>query len=129
MPDDPRLTIFYDGACPLCAFEMAHLQRRPGAARLHCIYIAAPAFDPATHGFRASELDAVIHAKRSDGSVVRGMEVLRLAYGAAGIGWLLAPTRLPLLRPLFDAGYRLFARHRRAISSFLAPWLARARKP
>jgi len=47
--------------------------------------------------------------------------VLRLAYDAAGIGWVLRPTGWPMLRPLFDAGYRVFARHRQSISRVAAP--------
>jgi len=40
------------------------------------------------------------------------MEVFRRAYGAVGLGWLLAPSRWPLLGRLFDAAYRWFARNR-----------------
>jgi predicted DCC family thiol-disulfide oxidoreductase YuxK len=47
-----------------------------------------------------------------DGSLVRGMEVFRRAYDAVGLGWLLAPTRWPILRSIFDAGYSWFARNR-----------------
>jgi hypothetical protein len=89
--------------------------------------MSAPGFDAACHGFTAAELDAAIHAVRADGSVVRGMPVLRLAYGAAGLGWLLRPTGVGPLRPAFDAAYRLFARHRKAISRALAPAIAALR--
>ena len=55
---------------------------------------------------------ARIHALLPDGRVVEGMEVLRRVYAAVGLGWLLAPTRWPILRGLADAAYRLFARNR-----------------
>jgi predicted DCC family thiol-disulfide oxidoreductase YuxK len=38
--------------------------------------------------------------------------VFREAYAAVGLGWLVAPTGWPILRPLFDVGYRWFARNR-----------------
>jgi len=38
--------------------------------------------------------------------------VFRRAYAAVGFGWLVAPTRWPLVRPLADAAYRWFARNR-----------------
>jgi predicted DCC family thiol-disulfide oxidoreductase YuxK len=47
-----------------------------------------------------------------DGTLVEGVEVFRRAYAAVGLGWLVAPTRWPLLRPLADAAYRWFARNR-----------------
>jgi predicted DCC family thiol-disulfide oxidoreductase YuxK len=40
------------------------------------------------------------------------VETFRQAYRAVGLGWVLAPTGWPLLRPAFDALYRIFARHR-----------------
>ena len=43
---------------------------------------------------------------------------------AAGLGWLLRPTGIGPLRPVFDAAYRLFARNRKAISRALAPAIA-----
>jgi predicted DCC family thiol-disulfide oxidoreductase YuxK len=65
--------------------------------------------------------------------VLRGVEVLRLAYAAVGLGWVLRPTSWAPLRPLADIGYRLFARHRRRISRAAAPLIdairaARARE-
>lgn len=122
------LTIFCDGSCPVCAIEMDALRRRDRHHRLRWVDISAPGFDAADHGFAHRDLDAVIHGVRADGSVVRGLDVLRLAYGAAGLGWLLAATRHPWLRAPSDAAYRLFARHRHALSRLLAPVLRRTRR-
>jgi predicted DCC family thiol-disulfide oxidoreductase YuxK len=44
------------------------------------------------------------------------VEVFRQAYGLVGLGWLYAPSRWPLLRPLVDALYGLWARWRLAIT-------------
>jgi predicted DCC family thiol-disulfide oxidoreductase YuxK len=115
------LTIFCDASCAVCALEVDMLSRRDRRGQLRWVDISAPGFDPAAHGFTHRELDAVIHAVRSDGSVVRGLDVLRLAYGAVGLGWLVAATGRPWLRAPTDAAYRLFARHRHALSRVLAP--------
>lgn len=119
------LTLLYDASCPVCALEMDHLRQRCEAAgaadRLRFVDIAAEGFDAAAFGATFDALDAEIHGVRPDGSLIRGVQVLRLAYAAAGIGWVLQPTGWPLLRPAFDAGYRVFARHRRAISRVAAP--------
>jgi predicted DCC family thiol-disulfide oxidoreductase YuxK len=115
------LTLFYDAACPVCALEMDHLRARNAAGLLAFVDISAADFEPASWGFSRAELDAEIHAVDADGTVHRGMPVLREAYAAVGLGWVLRPTGLAPLRPIFDFGYRHFARHRRAISRTVAP--------
>jgi len=127
------LTVFYDGACPICSLEMDELRVRDRAGRLVLVDIAAPGFDPAASGATLGALNAEIHARTADGRMLRGVEVLRLAYAAVGLGALLQPTAWGPVKPLADAGYRLFARHRRRISSAAAPLIdlvreARARR-
>jgi predicted DCC family thiol-disulfide oxidoreductase YuxK len=108
-----ELRLLFDGACPLCRREVAALRRLDrGRGRIRCEDIADPAFDPMAYGLRADEVMARIHGVLPDGRVVEGVEVFRRAYGAVGLGWLLAPTRWPGLRQLADAAYRSFARNR-----------------
>jgi len=121
MSADYPLTLFYDAACPVCALEMDHLRERDSDGQLRFVDIGAPGFDPSPCGATLQQMDAQIHAMRADGSMVRGVEALRLAYTAAGLGWVLRPTGWAPLKPLFDAGYRVFARHRRAISRAVGP--------
>jgi predicted DCC family thiol-disulfide oxidoreductase YuxK len=106
------LTILYDGDCPFCVREMMWLKKKDRRDQLGMRDLADPAFDPGEHGLTRDEAMAQIHAILPDGSVITGMRVFRLAYRAVGLGWLLAPTGWPILRPLFDLGYRTFARHR-----------------
>jgi predicted DCC family thiol-disulfide oxidoreductase YuxK len=127
MPNDDSLTVFYDAACPVCAFEIDLLRRRDAGRALHLVDISAPGFDARLHGFSAKDLYAALHAVHADGSVERGMAALRLVYTAAGLGWLVKATRWRLLRGPCEAAYRLFARHRHAISRALAPCLDGAR--
>jgi len=115
------LTLLYDAQCPVCALEMDHLRERCRDGRLRFVDISQPGFDAMPYGVSLAALDAQIHGIGPDGSVLRGVEVLRLAYAAAGLGWVLRPTGWAPLRPLFDAGYRLFARHRHGISAAVAP--------
>ena len=128
MASDYPLTIFYDASCPVCALEMDQLGARDTAGRLVLVDMSAPGFDAGCHGLSHAELDAAIHAVRPDGSIVRGMAVLRLAYAAAGLGWLLRPSGMGPLRPAFDAAYRVFARHRKSISRVLGPAIETVRR-
>ena len=124
MRSDYPLTIFYDASCPVCALEMDQLRSRGTAGRLVLVDMSALGFDAANYGLSLPEIDAVVHALRPDGSVVRGMAVLRLAYAAAGLGWVLRPSASAPLKPVFDAAYRVFARHRKPISRALAPLIS-----
>jgi predicted DCC family thiol-disulfide oxidoreductase YuxK len=115
------LTLLYDAQCPVCSLEMDHLRERCRDGRLRFVDISQPDFDATPYGVTLAAMDAEIHGIRPDRSVIRGVGVLRLAYDAAGLGWVMRPTGWAPLRPLFDAGYRVFARHRRRISAAAAP--------
>jgi len=121
------LTLLYDAQCPVCALEMDHLRARCPDGRLVFVDMSAPGFDAGRYGCTQAAVDAEIHGIRPDGSVLVGVEVLRLAYEAAGLGWVLRPSGWGPLRPAFDRGYRLFARHRRRISVVAAPLIAAVR--
>lgn len=106
-------TVLIDGECPLCRREerILHWLDR-GRNRLLIEDITGDDFDPKKYGLSMPALMGQIHGVLPDGSLVRGMEVFRRAYDAVGLGWLLAPTRWPILRSIFDAGYSWFARNR-----------------
>ena len=109
--------ILFDGECPLCRREISMLERIDGGrGRLDFEDISSDAFDASVYGLEMRAVHERIHGVLPDGTVVEGVEVFRRAYGAIGLGWLVAPTRWPLLRPLADAAYRLFARNRLRIT-------------
>lgn len=108
-----HLRILFDGECPLCSREIAMLRRLDrGRGRIEFDDIAAPSFDAADYGVEHAALSARIHARLPDGRLIEGVEVFRRAYAAVGLGWLVAPTRWPLLRNLAEAAYAVFAKNR-----------------
>lgn len=109
---DWPIEVFYDGACPLCRREVAFLRRRDRRGRIRFTDIAAPGFAPAQYGKSQDEFLAQIHGRLPGGAWLTGVEVFRRLYAAIGFSWLVAPTRLPLVAPLLEWGYRHFARHR-----------------
>ena len=115
------LTLFYDASCPVCALEMDHLRERDKAARLTFVDISAPGFNPGPYEATLESMNAELHGMCADGRLLRGVLVLRLAYEAVGLGVFWRPTAWWPLRPVFDAGYRWFAGHRREISRAAAP--------
>jgi predicted DCC family thiol-disulfide oxidoreductase YuxK len=107
-----ELSLLYDGDCPLCSREIEMLRRRDKRGAIAMIDISAPGFDASDYGLDHQTVMARIHGVLPDGTVIEGMEVFRRAYAAVGLGWLLAPSRWPVVGRLFDAAYNWFARNR-----------------
>jgi len=114
----PALTLLYDGACPLCRREVTVLRNRdqrlhPGAERLAFVDITAADYEPSRYAdISYRQAMGRIHAIEADGTVLRDLEVFRSAYRLIGLGWIYAPSAWPLLRPLADGFYGLWARWR-----------------
>jgi predicted DCC family thiol-disulfide oxidoreductase YuxK len=115
------MTLLYDASCPVCSLEMDHLRARNDRGLLQFVDISAPDFDPAPYGASLEAMNAEIHALCADGRLLKGVQVLRLAYEAAGLGWLMRPVGFGPLRGISERAYRVFARHRRPISRAAAP--------
>ena len=107
-----QIEVFFDGACPLCAREIAALRRLDRRDRVRFTDIAAPDFDPQALGTDMATLMAEIQGRLPDGTWVGGVELFRRLYTAVGLGLLVAPTRLPLVSQGLDLAYRAFARNR-----------------
>lgn len=120
----PELTILFDGGCPLCVREVTFLERRDRRRtggqrqpRLAFVDINATDYDPSRHaGIGYRDAMGRIHAIDGAGRVLRDVAVFREAYRLIGLGWLYAPTRWPLLGPLADGAYGLWARWRLALT-------------
>jgi predicted DCC family thiol-disulfide oxidoreductase YuxK len=100
---------------------MAWLKRRDRSGNLELEDISSLGFEPARYGLTREEVTRVLHGVRTDGVVVQGMEAVREAYRAVGLGWVVAPTRWPGLRRLSDVLYGWFARNRVALGRLLEP--------
>jgi len=107
-----EIEVFFDGDCPLCAKEIDLLRRLDRAERIGFVDIAAADFDSAAVGVEYGALMDQIHGRLPDGTLVEGVEVFRRLYAAVGLGWLVAPTRLPGISHALDWAYRTFAKHR-----------------
>lgn len=112
-PVSRRGVMLFDGACRFCSREANLLRRADTRSRVRFVDISDPAFGPAAYGLTRAEVDAQLHFFDEEGRLFRAMDAVRAAYRAAGIGWRMAWTGHPLLRPLFDRFYGAFARHRR----------------
>ncbi len=113
------LKLLYDGQCALCRRSTEWLKRRDTKGLIVAEDISDPAFDPARYGLTAEQVRSVMHMVLPDGRVLRAMEAVRAAYGAVGMGWLVAPTGWPGIRWLADASYGFLAWHRLTFNRML----------
>ncbi|MES2899085.1 MAG: DUF393 domain-containing protein [Pseudomonadota bacterium] len=113
------LTLYYDGKCPFCTTEMERLRQWDRHGRLGFVDIAAPGFDPSPLRVDMAELNREMYSMTADGQVLVGTRSILAAYSLVGRGWLVLPLRVPLLRDFLSWLYRLFARHRYAMSRLL----------
>lgn len=112
-------TIFYDGLCPLCEIEMAHLKKRNTEGQLNFVDITEPEFGENYPNLDWHALDARIHGMTEDGSMLIGLDVTHKAWSLVGHTWLYAPLRWPVIRFFADKAYLFFAKHRNTISYWL----------
>ncbi|MHB8866445.1 MAG: thiol-disulfide oxidoreductase DCC family protein [Pirellulaceae bacterium] len=109
---DYDLEVFYDGGCPLCRREVNMLRRRDHDQRFRFTDIDAVDFSPGALGRTREELMARIHARLPDGTWITGVEVFRRLYAATGFQRLVRLSRWPVISPLLDIAYSVFARNR-----------------
>ena len=108
-----KLTIFFDGGCPLCRREVDFLQSRNINGYLKFIDIDRLDFSlEKNYGITYKQAMERIHALRSDGSLIKDIKVFQEAYSLIGLGWVYAPTKLPGFDKLIDYLYMIWARYR-----------------
>ena len=108
-----KLTIFFDGECPLCKREVDFLKSKNQKRSLKLIDINCSDFDLYfNYGITYKQAMERIHALKSDGSIITDIEVFQEAYKLIGFGWIYAPTKLPIIDKLIEFIYRLWAKYR-----------------
>ncbi|MFK7767096.1 MAG: thiol-disulfide oxidoreductase DCC family protein [Mariniblastus sp.] len=106
----PKFEVLYDGQCPLCKREIDMIRRKDKRGQLILTDIASAEFTPTDRTL--DQLMREIHGRNEDGSYVTGVEVFRQIYSRLGFGFVVSPTRLPVIRHLLDLGYTIFAKLR-----------------
>ena len=114
-PADATLTVYYDGACPVCSREIAVYRRQAGADR--CVFVDASSCPESALGAGLSRGSALarFHVRRADGVLVDGMRGFTVLWRAlprfAWAGRIASIGPMPLLL-LLDAAYRVFLKVR-----------------
>ncbi|WP_375454204.1 thiol-disulfide oxidoreductase DCC family protein [uncultured Methylobacterium sp.] len=125
---DATLTVYYDGACPLCRAEIGHYRRCRGAERIAFVDVAPDApgqeFSPGQDlgpgqelgpdqglgpGLDRAAARRRFHVRDADGRLRSGAAAFaRLWSVLPGWRWLGLIARLPPVLPVAEAAYRAF---------------------
>lgn len=110
-PGSWRIALLYDGDCPLCLREVNFLRKKDaGRGLVKFVDIADDGYDPTENGDVDFETAmGRIHAVYPDSTVIKNVEVFRQIYEVLGIGWIYAPTRWPVIGPIVDKLYDVWA--------------------
>lgn len=116
-----KLTLFYDGACPLCQAEILLLSSRNNEGLLHFVDVNSEQFDPEKVGVSCEQALAAMYGQYADGTLIQGAAVFPEAYRRANLPFLAWLFSRKSLQPLLKLSYQVFAKKRHAISRALGP--------
>lgn len=116
-----KLTLFYDGACPLCQAEILFLSRRNQQGLLNFVDVNSDQYDADKLGVSCEQALAAMYAQYENGMLIHGAAVFPEAYRRANLPFLAWLFSRKLLQPFLRFSYQLFAKNRHAISNAIGP--------
>lgn len=120
-----RLTVYFDGSCPLCRREIAIYRRLPEALAIAWIDVSAA--QDLGGALSCEAAMARFHVRDSQGRLFSGAAAFsrmwRMFPGWRWLGWLSA---WPPLSWLFELAYRLFLPLRPSLQRLLRRWSGEA---
>ena len=112
-PPQPQLTVYFDGACPVCSREIAHYQRHAGAQACQWVDAAHCPPDALGPGLAHDQALGRFHVRLPDGRLLDGAAgfaaLWRVMPGWRWLGWL---AQTAPVRPLAALAYSVFLRLR-----------------
>jgi predicted DCC family thiol-disulfide oxidoreductase YuxK len=107
------VTVYYDGACPLCATEIGFYQRRRGAERVAWVDASACSDSILAPGLTRTEALRRFHVRDASGQWVSGGRAFAALWSALPtFSWLGRLFQMRGLAWLLDRFYGLFLRWR-----------------
>jgi len=110
------LTVFYDGACIVCATEIEHYLKKDHGGKLLAVDISSHDFDPAPYKISMTDFMQQLHAIDQDSQVFKGIDsfwAIWQAFPPSTIYGIMGRIiQSPLVNRLARIGYWMFARIR-----------------
>jgi predicted DCC family thiol-disulfide oxidoreductase YuxK len=117
--ENPALTIYFDGSCPLCRAEISHYRRQAGADKL-CFRDVSQDDQPLEPDLTKESAMSRFHVRRSDGRLVSGAAAFVSVWSQLPRWrWAARISALPGVLVLLELSYRLFLPARPALAGIL----------
>lgn len=116
---DEEINLIYDGKCNLCLKEMKFLNRMDKYGKVMLTDIEDPSYDsnlPQNQGVTYESGMKVMHAILPDGTVIQGIDCFVKVYDIVGLGWVFSVAKVPVLRPMIDKAYDIWAGYRTLVT-------------
>ena len=98
--------VYYDESCYVCSFEINALRKRGEACGIEFVDISSSEFKPGDHGDYDYDSEMV---GKFNGQETVGVETFRKMYEKMGFKKSVSLSRLPVVKQIFDVGYKIFA--------------------
>jgi len=122
----PEITTYYNGACPVCRFEIEHYRDRAERKRVDSLGfcdIAAKPENLSPLGLTQDEAERRLYVRTRDGEILGGIDAFVAIWRRLpGYGWLARLASLPLIRPAVSFVYE------RAAAPLIYRWSKRRRE-
>ena len=118
--ENPALTVYFDGSCPLCRAEISYYRRQVGADKL-CFRDVSQDDQPLEPDLTKESAMSRFHVRRSDGRLVSGAAAFVNVWRQLPRWQMVARiATLPGVLMLLEIGYRIFLPARPALAVMLA---------
>ena len=118
-----KLTLFYDGDCPLCLAEIHFLKQHNQRGLL--LFKSLQQLDAANADINCDLAFRTIHAKLGANEIIIGPEVFYEAYKRTDLRLVNYLFSIKLIRFIYAKFYVLFAKYRHQISKLIGLYLLR----
>ena len=118
-----KLTIFYDGDCPLCLAEIHFLKQHNQRGLL--LFKSLQQVNAANADINCDLSLRTIHAKLGENEIIIGPEVFYEAYKRTDLRLVNYLFSIKLIRFIYAKFYVLFAKYRHQISKLIGLYLFR----
>lgn len=117
---DRKLTVFFDGACPLCDREISYYRQRPGAEQVCWLDVSAVSEEEIPAGLTRNEALARFHVLDQEGRLVSGGAAFATLWiELPGFRLLGRISRVPPIAWCLEQAYNAFLRFRPRLQNWL----------
>ncbi|CCG40912.1 thiol-disulfide oxidoreductase DCC family protein [Magnetospirillum molischianum] len=113
MTESSPVSVYYDGACPVCSREIEAYRRLTPEEAVRWVDVSSCSADELGEGLDRTQALGVFHLRDASGQVLSGVDAfIALWARVPGLGLAARLAALPPSRFILEVGYRVFLRVR-----------------